>query len=171
MIALNFVILGLPLALLFWVWRRPQLGKWLSIGAAAAALLLVAGIAYFLSPPPRLGPDDWFEQSPWKEGLLLLAMLVGMAARSLDQVIELRSQEIAQLRAAGKPRRKPKLRLDPWDFSRPFLVALPTFGGLLGQISDQLLGWALVVLAFQTGFFWQTVLKKSEPLAAANPRN
>lgn len=165
MTTLKFVSLGLPLALVFWTFRSPQVGKSLRIGATLLTALLMTTVAFLISPPTFLGPgDSWHGRSPWKEGLLLLAMLSGMAARSLDQAIEMRSQQIEQLRAAGRLRRKPKLHLDAWDFSRPFLVALPTFGGLLGQVAEQTLGWALFVLAFQTGFFWQTVLKKSEPV-------
>jgi hypothetical protein len=52
--------------------------------------------------------------------------------------------------------------LDPWDFSRPFLVSVATFGGLLSQIGDRRLDWATLALSFQTGFFWQTLLKRKQ---------
>lgn len=160
---IQFIALGVPVGILIFSLRPGQQHKAVRIAGTLLGLVMLLAVGFFLLGPKLLSGDAWYERSPWKEGLLLLTMLSGMAARSLDQAIEIRSQRIAKLRAAGKLRRKPKLPLDPWDFSRPFLVALPTFGGLLGQIGDQAMGWVLVVLAFQTGFFWQTVLKKSEP--------
>ncbi len=165
--AMTFLLLGVPVALLIWTLGSGGPRAWWlrwTLRLTAVALLAV-GIVVSRGPI-MLSDVSWFDRSPWKESVLLLTMLAGMAARSLDQAIEIRSQRIAQLRAAGKLRRKPKLRLDRWEFSRPFLVALPTFGGLLGQIGAQALGWVLVVLAFQTGFFWQTVLTKSDPSKA-----
>lgn len=169
MTIIKFLSLGIPVALLLWILRSSRVGKTLRIVGVLLALVLLVGAGLFIASPTVLSGDPWFDRSPWKESLLLVTMLIGMAARSLDQAIEIRSQQIAQLRAAGKLRRKPRLPLDPWDFSRPFLVALPTFGGLLGQIGDQVMGWVLLVLAFQTGFFWQTVLKKSDPAALDLP--
>lgn len=159
----QFIALGIPIAILLFALRPGERSKPLRIVGILLGLIFLFGVGYFLLGPTLLTGDAWYERSPWKEGLLLLTMLFGMAARSLDQAIEIRSQRIAKLRAEGRLRRKPKLPLDPWDFSRPFLVALPTFGGLLGQAGEQTMGWVLIVLAFQTGFFWQTVLKKSEP--------
>ncbi len=160
---LNFLALGFPVGLLLICRATSKIGRpWRLLGLILGSALLL-GVAYFIATPKALSDDVWCNRSPWKEGLLLITMLAGMAARSLDQAIELRSRQMAQLQDTGTRRRKPRLRLDSWDFSRPFLVALPTFGGLLGQIDDQDLGWVLITLAFQTGFFWQTVLKKSAP--------
>jgi hypothetical protein len=52
--------------------------------------------------------------------------------------------------------------VDRWDFVYPMLFAVPTFGALLSQIQAQALASTHVVLAFQTGFFFQTILKRGE---------
>jgi hypothetical protein len=35
-----------------------------------------------------------------------------------------------------------------------------TFGALLTQVGESKLTVAVIVLAFQTGFFWQTIIKQ-----------
>jgi hypothetical protein len=44
------------------------------------------------------------------------------------------------------------------------LFSVMTFGALLTQVGESRLTVAVIVLAFQAGFFWQTILKQpSEP--------
>ncbi len=159
----TFLAAAIPMAIVIWSLETRRLGRWPKVSLCSLGLLLLGVVGFVTTDHMFLGGEPWHDRSPWKEGLLLLTMLVGMAVRSLDEAIEIRRQRIAKLRKQGKLRRKPKLLLDRWDFSRPFLVSVPTFGGLLSQVGEQTLGWVVVVLAFQTGFFWQTILKKSEP--------
>ena len=159
---LGFLALGIPLAFVILGTRAegPSVRFGLIITGVLASLL----VAVYLGEETFLSSTPWYQESPWKEGILLFAMVLGMAARSLDQAIELRRERISELeKSEGESlEEKPKLTLDPWDFSRPFLVALPTFGALLSQVDGEVLSWMLVVLAFQTGFFWQTILKRSQ---------
>ncbi len=156
------LILAAPVALILWSLEKPRLGRGfrLLLISVGAVLLGVAG--YSSVGPQFLGDGSWYDRSPWKEGMLLLAMLVGMAVRSLDEAIEIRSQRIAELEKKGELKEKPKLDIDAWDFFRPFLVSVPTFGGLLSQVSEEDFSFVVMALAFQTGFFWRTILEKNE---------
>jgi hypothetical protein len=85
-----------------------------------------------------------------------VAMLAGMAASYLNKLIDQRRAKIAQLRANGAVA-KPGLDFDAWDFVQPFLVSLITFGALVARTvaADTLTN---ILLGFETGFFWQSVL-------------
>jgi 3-methyladenine DNA glycosylase Tag len=51
------------------------------------------------------------------------------------------------------------LDFDVWDFVQPFLVSLVTFGAIVARTSESEM-LTNILLVFQTGFFWQTVLAK-----------
>jgi hypothetical protein len=140
------------------------------VGTAALALISLTGwrwwlralialgtttlIGLLLTPggPALLGAEDrWFNTSPFRELILFSLMLVGMIARVLSVAIENR----------GRNNNKGVV-VDRWDFVYPMLFAVPTFGALLSQTHSETLALTNVILAFQTGFFWQTILKKGE---------
>ena len=106
--------------------------------------------------PHTLGPEsswlDKISESPFHELVLFVCLLVGMIARVLSLAIEQREKRKVDT----------GLRIDKWQFIYPLLFAVPTFGGLLSQIQTKHLGVADVVLAFQTGFFWQTILRRTK---------
>jgi hypothetical protein len=87
--------------------------------------------------------------------ILFSLTLVGMVARVLNVAIENRGQE----KNKGQGR---VVTVDRWDFVYPMLFAVPTFGALLSQTHSETLALTDVISAFQTGFFWQTILKKGE---------
>jgi hypothetical protein len=115
---------------------------------ATTALVLLLNWAV---TPTTLGPFAIdLDETPFKELILFALMLCGMVCRVLSLAIEKRRA------AAGEPI---PLRVDKWEFVHPLLFAVPTFGALLSQVSDDALRLTSLVLAFQTGFFWQTILK------------
>jgi hypothetical protein len=121
---------------------------------SAIALVVTTAIAIMLAPggPLTLGPEaSWWNTSPWRELILLALMVVGMIARVVSVAIEKRGST----KAAA-------LSVDRWDFVYPMLFAVPTFSALLSQIQAESLALTHVALAFQTGFFFQTILKKGE---------
>ena len=87
-------------------------------------------------------------------------MLLGMAARYFSYLIEQRRDEIQRLRAQNADSRGVKIRFDIWEFSYPLFFSVVTFGSLLTQVGDNGFTVANTVLSFQTGFFWQTLIKK-----------
>jgi hypothetical protein len=86
-------------------------------------------------------------------------MLLGMMTRYLVSLIEERREKLVELTKSGQQNPKVNLRFDVWEFSYPLLFSVMTFGGLLSQIKDDTLTVANVVLSFQNGFFWQSLLK------------
>jgi len=92
-------------------------------------------------------------------------MVLGMMVRYFAYAIEQRRDRIAELRRTSQADPQVRLQFDLWEFSYPLLFSVVTFGGLLGQVKDGDLTVANVMLSFQSGFFWQTLLKKSAPTA------
>lgn len=137
------------------------------VRALGAVLLLSTIIGVWLAAPPlTLGSEEaWYSQSPWREVVLFVAMILGMAARYLTQAIEVRRTEIAALRAQGK-KGGVSIRFDIWEFIYPMLVSVITFGTLLPYITNRAELLPCLIIAFQTGFFWQTILSRaSESIA------
>ncbi|HTQ78461.1 MAG TPA: hypothetical protein VMM92_00580 [Thermoanaerobaculia bacterium] len=160
---LSFFLIGAALGLLLISVEIAPRHRWLAAGLVFFVLVASTIVAVAKGQTQFLGNESepWYNTSPWKELVLLFLTLLGMAARSLDEAIAERHRQIEQLQKDGK-RRKPRLRIDPWEFSRPFLVSVATFGGLLSQIGTEHLTIVSLTLAFQTGFFWQTLLRKHE---------
>jgi hypothetical protein len=128
--------------------------KWRWWWRGVVAFVVTAVFVMYITPggPPTLGADEsWWNTSPAKELLLFGSMLLGMAARVLSVAIEHRKSNPGE-----------GLAVDRWDFVYPMLFAVPTFGAVLSQARTEAVGVVEFVLAFQTGFFWQTILKKGE---------
>jgi hypothetical protein len=129
--------------------------KWPWWVAVLVAFALTGIVTLLLgSPGPvHLGSQTWYDTSPNRELLLFALMLLGMVARVISLAIE-------QHKLSSAP--VANLQINRWDFIYPMLFAVPTFGALLSQLNAEVLSLPNVILAFQTGFFWQTILKKSE---------
>jgi hypothetical protein len=159
MTVLWFLALGGLGFVVLWIASVVRLRWWWSTGIVLA---LTAAVAVLLSAaqPTVLGRESWYNQSPYREAILFAVMLAGMAARVLSLAIE-------QSRSgSGTPG---PVRVNKWDFVYPMLFAVPSFGALLGQLSGEQLTAANTILAFQTGFFWQTILKTVEARTKSAP--
>ena len=135
--------------------------SWKTKTVIAVIGLVVLLPSFFLSPAKiiTLGPEDWYEKSPWKEVILFVMMIAGMVARTLSQAIE---QYRKKLKRKGAPQ---GLDIDKWDFVYPFLVSFLTFGAIVAQAGAQALSLTTLVFAFQNGFFWQTLIKRESKTA------
>jgi hypothetical protein len=138
--------------------NRVPLSWWGRAGIAIVATGAIVAIVYEIAKPATLGGDgsiaSFLRSSPVREFLLFGCLLVGMAASVLSVAIERRE---AAKREPAAP--DVGLQIDKWQFVYPMLFAIPTFGALLTQVSGPLLSVTDSILAFQTGFFWQTILK------------
>lgn len=158
---INLLILGVIASCILWVVQRRN---WTIIARSAAGLFFVVMFAlasYFHLGGIYLGGDTpWYDQTPFREMALYIVMLVGMFARTISRAIEVRTERSKQLSKQGMPPDKPALDIDWWDLAYPFFFSVITFGTLISQVEQKRLSLIILVLAFQTGFFWQTVLKK-----------
>jgi hypothetical protein len=150
----SFVVIGLVLTGFLSIITRRRLSRTVRIvtiiGMAAAVYGLTA-----IEHPLHLGEEiAWYQISPYREIVLFVFMVLGMLARVLSAAIEERRSQVRQGNAA------PALRLDIWESAYPLLFSVMTFGALLTQVGESKLTVAVIVLAFQTGFFWQTIIKQ-----------
>jgi hypothetical protein len=164
-----FIAYGLLVSLLVGIIGTARL-SWPVKLAIAVAVLIGASIGTFLFFWDTIvtlgGPRLWYESTPYRELLLFLAMVLGMAARYLTRAIEERRRKIQEAATKAQTERVP-LELDLWEFIYPMLVSVITFGALLHQLDSERLTLANVILSFQTGFFWQTLLSRAEPKTAS----
>ncbi|MDM0118073.1 hypothetical protein QTI66_39050 [Variovorax sp. J22R133] len=157
----EYIVIAVLVAAILLVMRKPW--KLPRLQIACALLLLVIAAAYIYGVQMMTLGGKWFDASPWRELILFLLMVLGMFARTLSLAIEARR---ARLKAAPRSK-KTGIALDVWDLFYPFLFSVITFGSLMVQIGERDLSLVNLVLAFQTGFFWQTILQRSEREVAA----
>jgi hypothetical protein len=155
-----FIVLGVYVSLAVWILQRQRIGRNLKIILGGAFTVVFAILVLFLQQEHFLGDVAWYDRAPYRQGLLLFLMLLGMMTRYLASLIEERREKLVELTKSGQQNPKVNLRFDVWEFSYPLLFSVMTFGGLLSQIKDDTLTVANVVLSFQNGFFWQSLLKK-----------
>jgi hypothetical protein len=156
---LNFIIAGIAAAAVSWLAFRSRVPRRARLPLAAIAAAAVAGIAFYVFRGPQtLGDEAWWQKTPGFEITLFAVMLLGMVVRYITKAIEDRRQTVAEWKKAGGEGKRPGLELDKWEFAYPLLISAITFGALLSQIKAEQPAIENLLLAFQTGFFWQTLL-------------
>lgn len=162
--SLEFWLIGASICLAVFFAERRRWPRARRAVLAGLAILIGLVVVWYsaVSQGKFLGPERWYSSSPYREIIFFLLMMLGMAARYLTGVIEERRERIRSLVHEGRDVSNIKPRFDAWEFVYPMLFSVVTYGGLITQIGDGLTT-ANVVLCFQTGFFWQTVLKRESP--------
>ncbi|MGA3049642.1 MAG: hypothetical protein ABSD67_23760 [Terracidiphilus sp.] len=154
-----YITAGTFLSLAIWCLQRP---RWKAASRVSCALVLAMGatlITYFEATSTKtLGTEHWYKESPIPESCFFFLMLVGMASRYFTRAIEVRRERIVAVKKRGGAFDKPGLEFDAWEFSYPLFLSVVTFGALLTQIKDDGISIRNMILSFQTGFFWQTLL-------------
>lgn len=136
------------------------------IGLVAIAIIIAAsasaGISFAISAqfPQVLGPEgSVFDLIEWKLVASFGFMLTGMAAGYFNKLIDERRAKIVDMKQKGIGGPRPGIEFDVWDFFQPLLVSLITFSAIFAKVvnNDVVSG---ILIGFETGFFWQTVLSK-----------
>jgi len=144
--ALSIVALVLMLVLvtrISWFWRF----------CAVLAITAVTWFAFYVLEVTVRAPNaPWYEDTPWKQIIALSLTILGMAAKYLHDVIVERRHS----KSAGSS--PPPLNIDVWEFILPFLVSFIVFGSFWNAQGDQTIDVMWLVISFQNGFFWQTVI-------------
>jgi hypothetical protein len=148
-----YVIAGIAALLLAVAVSR--LPRW-----AKLAVPVLLAVGFGLLGPELLRPTTfrggevvWYRQTPWKHLLLFGAMLLGMVSNTLFDYLDAR----IKARKAGR-HSMPKLHWE--EMLLPLVVAGVVFGYFWGKHSGEEMGLAPLLLSFQNGFFWQSVLDK-----------
>jgi hypothetical protein len=151
-----FLILGVR-----WRWWSLLFLVLVAAVSCAVYVLVIApngGVVIKSSSPPVWG------RSPWRDIFLFLAMVLGMAAKYLWDLIELRRVKNLA-RREGAP--KAGLEFDFYDFVQPMLVAALVFAAVLAAVKD--FSVSSYLFSFQNGFFWQAVLKQRSWVGRKSP--
>ena len=153
--------LGLTALAAVWIAQRHKWRATIRTIFIIVLLTLTICIMIFVgqSVVTTLGPEaPWYARSPGRELVLFGAMLIGMTCRFLTKAIEERRAKLMDKHASGKSVRNLKLAIDRWELIYPLLFSVVTFGALLPQVKNAGITLENVLISFQTGFFWQTVL-------------
>ncbi|MBR0684443.1 hypothetical protein JQ594_00825 [Bradyrhizobium manausense] len=89
------------------------------------------------------------EASRWSALAYFVAMVVGMIAQTIWHALQNRQPNAAP-------------SIDKWEFLKPALVAPIVFVAVYQNIAQPQVSVAMLLFSFQNGFFWQTVLRKSD---------
>jgi len=81
-------------------------------------------------------------------------MVAGMVSKYLWDLIEARKSR----RSDPGSDKNVSIRFDIWECIQPLLVAGIVFSGVLSD--SKVLTLPLMLLSYQNGFFWQTILRK-----------
>jgi len=139
--------LGLVLIIFFGTNRRRTAS--VRVIGIAVGLLVTSATCYVFSPGTFLAESEPLG-TPYRELALYACMLLGMCARFLNIAIEKR-----------KTHPEKKFEIDLFELAQPFLVSGITFGSVLAATSKTEVTIETVIIAFETGFCWQTVLQKA----------
>ena len=166
---LSIMVIGTLISLLIWIIQRKTLGIYLRVSLLLVIAFAILGFVFYFYTSwgslITLGREEWYEKSPFPQFTFFVLMLAGMATRYVTKQIEDRRERLRQIREKAESQEittKPKIDFDIWEFSYPFFFSVVTFASLLSQLQDQLISLTNVMLSFQTGFFWQTILKKEK---------
>ena len=155
---ISFMIVGSIAAIAGWLIPK-RIRHPIRLPLSAVLIMIIAATGFFLfAGPTTLGPKHWWQISPWPETCLYIIMIFGTAARWITKSIEDRRVRLVQWRKAGSIGRQPKIEFDKWELLYPLLISIITFGVLLSQIKNHELTIENVIISFQTGFFWQTLI-------------
>ena len=156
---MNYFILSIAILAIMLVFTAKI--PWLLRFLVALAITAVTWfVFYVLDVTVRAVNIPWYEDTPWKQLIALFLTMFGMADKYLFDVIKDRKQS-KSIEKLPLP-----LKFDIWEFIQPFLVSFIVFGAFWNMHGDEELKVTWLVISFQNGFFWQTVLKllKAPPL-------
>jgi len=156
---LLFILIGIQFALIVGIVQK-KLKLHIKISITLLLILSIFFIIFLNTQPVKLGENSWYNKTPAKELILFLIMLLGIIARYFTKLIEERREKISELKKNGASFEKPKLEFDLYEFMYPIFISVITFGSLMSQIEIKTLVLSNIILSFQTGFFWQTLLSK-----------
>jgi hypothetical protein len=159
---LSIIIIGTLVSIFIWVLQRRKWSWKLRLFMCVGLIVCLVISLYIFSAPvvSPLGKDSWYNRSPYLEIIFFICMAAGMAFRYITHAIEERRKKIIKLKKESRKVKKPELEFDIWEFSYPFFFSVVTFGLLLKQVEVEEITISNIILSFQSGFFWQTILKK-----------
>lgn len=152
------LLIGSPLVLLIWSLLQKSLKSkiivLLAIVAATLLLVVLLDGRWTVRGLPHGG--QWWNSSPWKEIILLVALIAGTMLRVVSDSIE--RYRVAR-KSTGRSRPK-RPSFDSWEFLYSAICSLLVFQSVLSFSDKQDLSWELVLFSLENGFFWNHVLDK-----------
>lgn len=152
---LRFLVLSIFVLIYIFIIEKKDISFLKKFVGFLIVLLIYSTVAYFMYQLDYLGETRFVDKTPIKEVILFLLMSFGMIASVLNSAIEKMKRERSKSKDSGSN----KISIDKWEFLNPLLISVGTFCFLMTQIGDESITWSNATIAFQTGFFWNTVMK------------
>ena len=156
---LIYIIVGIAVACLLvpLKWRSVRGPARVALWALAA--IVAAALVYQFTARLSLGAEAWYDEGPWRIVFLYGVMLLGMLTSVLVSAIAERKSRLTKAKSEAE-RSAVLVHLDVYDLLYPFLFSFLTFGALYNLVEGRLLSMATLTLAYQNGFFWDSVIAK-----------
>ena len=162
----DYFVYGILITVGSWIIQQQ---RWKVVTRIPCVIIIIGALSFrflnrILTSPVFLSSDVWYDKSPWVELLFFIFMILGMSARYFSKAIETRREKIdnfKKINPNSDVHYKPNIEFDFWEFSYPFFFSFITFGLLLKSINSYEINISNTALCFQTGFFWQTIIKSS----------
>jgi hypothetical protein len=105
-------------------------------------------------PPTRTETEIWYQNTPWKHAILFVVMLLGMVTNYFFELVQARIK-------AKESNGQVQLPKFIWEkLVLPLLIAGILFGYFWGEHSHEPMELTVILISYQNGFFWQTILAK-----------
>jgi hypothetical protein len=120
-------------------------------------VLVIAIFAFIISTLKinvRAEQLAWYNLSPYKQIVALLFMLMGMVGKYFYDMIEIHKKRKKEGQSNAI------LNFDRWEFIQPFIISFIVFGAFWATHGKEELTFNYLIISFQNGFFWETVLNK-----------
>lgn len=148
-IGIGFTLITSVLFLKWTLWKKIAMAG-LMLVIFALVLLLICGAG---SGVITRGDASWWNTTPGKELILLVAMMIGMFLRVTWNAVD-EHQRRKGLKSASNP------VFSFWNFASPAIVSLVVFQPILSMGEGQPMTIKLALFSLQNGFFWNTIFAK-----------
>ena len=152
-----YIIIGIIIIFALLVIRRWRKSTVVVFTTLLVSVIAVAIALTLLPDRKSLGGEAWYQLEPYSWILVYIVMLLGMFVSVLTKAIDKRKAKIAQY-AKVEEKKQVELSIDVYDFIYPFLLSFLTFGTVYSQLEENQMAFTSFILAFQTGFFWDTIV-------------
>jgi hypothetical protein len=144
----TFFILGSIASFIVWFFQRKKMVRAIKIVIILLIFSLSTILIFYTEPLYLSASKIWYNRSPWFDFLLFSFMILGMIAQYFVSIIEKKREN-----------KENKINFDIWEFSYPMFFSVFTFSYLIGVLEIKNFNLGNIIIAFQTGFFWQSIVR------------
>ena len=154
--------IAVPFVLILFISTRKKLRLSIKIGILfiliVTVIIFYQHFSFFVEKSRGVNELEWYKLAPWKHLILFASMVVGMMTNYLYEYIQLR---IKAKEAKESGELIPLVQVFIWEkLILPLFTSVLIFGYFWSKSGEENFSLNLILIAYQNGFFWQTILSK-----------